>query len=255
MSVDSNLHNSRKIKLGRYLWTLPILVLLIAVGVLWFTEKRQERPQSLYQAAVTDAVTADAEEIEPLVELTRDSPMTTWDEQGRVQLLSWHHYPEKYPKGAQIALEDGSVWTFTDKEIAAWYKENKSGITNWEQRLEQLIGLPPEAGYTHISGFWVNPQEVLRPAYVTDITKQMSLTFPENIDPAYIQWFEENSTFSYEESAYPWTRLGYTYDWADNGTEYGLTEFLIEENASVEIAFTKTTKEFIQWLEQNTEGE
>ena len=47
--------------------------------------------------------------------------------------------------------------------------------------------------------------------------------------------------------------MGYTYDWADNGIEYGLTEFLIEENAAVEIAFTKTTEEFIDWLEQGAE--
>ena len=35
-------------------------------------------------------------------------------------------------------------------------------------------------------------------------------------------------TVSYsEDNRYPWTRLGYTYDWADNGKEYGLSESLI----------------------------
>ena len=50
------------------------------------------------------------------------------------------------------------------------------------------------------------------------------------------------------DSAYPWTRLGYTYDWADNGQEYGLSEFLIRQGAEVEVAFTMTTEEFIAWL-------
>lgn len=250
MSTESKLPN-RRIEKSRCLWAIPVLVLL-AVSVLWFTNSHKDTTQNLYTAAVTDAVTADTDEIEPLVTLTRDSPLTTWDEQGRVLLLSWHRHPERYIQDGEISLA-GSIWTFTDKEIAAWYAENKSGVTDWDLRLEQLIGLPPESGYTHVSGFWVNPNKVIRPAYVTDITEQMQNTFQSDIDPDFKAWFEENITYSYEESAYPWTRLGYTYDWADNGTEYGLTEFLIEENAAVEIAFTITTEEFIDWLEQGAE--
>lgn len=247
--MENKIHRKTKPRKARWLWVLPILALLLAASALWMMARRQNTPQSLYTAAVADAVTADDEELEPLVALTRDSPMTTWDEQGRVLLLSWHRHPERYVAGEAITLTNGAVWTFTDKEIAAWYAQNKSGVTDWDLRLEQLIGLPPNAGYTHVSGFWADPEEVLRPAYVTDTTAQMQTAFPDNIDPDFATWFEENSAFSYEESAYPWTRLGYTYDWADNGTEYGLTEFLIEENAPVEVAFTKTTAEWIDWLE------
>lgn len=250
MSTETKPHSS-KIK-KRILWVITIVVLLIAVSAFWLINNGRDTPQSLYTAAVADAVTADTDEIEPLVTLTRDNPMTTWDNEGRVLLLSWHRHPERYIQSEKISIS-GSVWTFTDKEIAAWYTENKRGVTDWDLRLEQLIGLPPDAGYTHMSGFWTNPNQVVRPAYVTDITEQMQNTFPSDIDTDFKVWFEENSRYSYEESAYPWTRLGYTYDWADNSTEYGLTEFLIEENAAVEIAFTKTTEEFIDWLEQGAE--
>lgn len=232
--MENKIHSKAKVRNVRSLWLIPILVLLIAVSAFWMIDRRQNTPQSLYTAAVADAVTADAEELEALVVLTRDGPVTTWDEQGRVLLLSWHRHPERYVAGEEITLTNGSIWTFTDKEIAAWYARNKSGVTDWDLRLEQLIGLPPEAGYTHVSGFWAAPEDVLRPAYITDITEQMQTAFPDNTDLAFLEWFEENSAFSYEESAYPWTRLGYTYDWADNGTEYGLTEFLIEKNAPVD---------------------
>ena len=243
------------IKRKRYLWSIPVLLLFLSASALWLAQRRQDNPQSLYIAAVADAATADEEEIEPLVDLKKDNPMTTWDERGRVLLLSWHQDPEQYIAGKEICLTNGAIWTFTDKEIAAWYEKYKTGVTDWDLRLEQLIGLPPDAGYTHVSGFWAYPDDIVRPAYVTDITAQMQNEFPAGTDPAFMEWFKENCRFSYEESAYPWTRLGYTYDWADNGTEYGLTEFLIKENAMTEVEFTKTTEEFILWLKQSDKGE
>ena len=50
--------------------------------------------------------------------------------------------------------------------------------------------------------------------------------------------------------AYPWTRLGYTYDWNEAGDEYGLTEFIILPGSEVEIEWTLTTDEFIAWLSE-----
>lgn len=46
---------------------------------------------------------------------------------------------------------------------------------------------------------------------------------------------------------YPWTRLGYTYDWGAED-EYGLTEFLVLKNSTIEVEFTKTIDEFFDWL-------
>ena len=66
---------------------------------------------------------------------------------------------------------------------------------------------------------------------------------------AYREWFEENEISSYSaEDPYPWTRLGYTYDWAEGETDYGLTEFIILKDSVVEVEWTMTTEEFIAWL-------
>ena len=67
-------------------------------------------------------------------------------------------------------------------------------------------------------------------------------------DPEYKEWFDGNIIYSYFESDYPWTRLGYTYDWSGDGSEYGLTEFLIFDGSKTEIEFTYTTDEFVDWL-------
>ncbi len=120
-------------------------------------------------------------------------------------------------------------------------------------RFEQLIGLPPAKGYTHFSAIWVDPADVIRPGYVTDIDAQMQNAFAEaspvdDFSKWYSGWFNGNIIWSYFDSAYPWTRLGYTYDWADNESEYGLSEFLILPDSKATVAFTLPTEEFVSWL-------
>ena len=206
----------------------------------------------LYNLAVEDAKTVEPEEILPVTALTADSSLVTWnDKKERVLLLTWHKYPQSYPAGSTVTIDWGEVWTFTDKEIAKWYDSNKHGVTNWELRLQQLIGLPTDKKYTHFSALWVKPSDIIRPAYEYDITKsQMTDSFMTTVDKEFENWFTGNMKWSYIDSAYPWTRLGYTYDWADNGTEFGLSEFLIQKGAEVEVEFTYTTDEFLDLLEK-----
>lgn len=212
----------------------------------------REPAEDPYLLSVEDAMEAEAHEICPLVTLTPESELVTWSQDGtRVLLLSWHRYPESYPPGETLRCEHGEVWTFTDGEICAWYEEHADTVTDWELRLKQLIGLPAEKEKTHFTAFWVDPEDVLRPAYQPDITSQMT---EEDLDGSSLgdlaPWFEANEDSTYSgEPPYPWTRLGYTMDWADNGTDYGLTEFIILPDAPVEVEWTMTTEEFIQWME------
>ena len=210
--------------------------------------------KSAYEIAVEDAVFAEKDEIETLVSITKDSPMVTWNEDGtKVLVLSWHKYPESYPDGSSFVCEYGEVWTFTDKEILSWYQANNEGVTDWNLRLKQVIGLPEDKEYTHFTAFWADPDELIRPAYQTDITMQLS---ESDLDGSglgeYEEWFDGNTLWSYFDSAYPWTRLGYTYDWADDGVDYGLTEFIILPDSTVEVEWTVSTEEFISMLESGS---
>lgn len=200
----------------------------------------------LYKAAVRDAAFADEDEILPLVSLTPEDKMTTWDSEGRVLLCTWHNYPDSYPEGKDVTIEWGYVWMFTDKEIAS-YKDELKKSKDPETRLKQLIGLPPDCDYTTVTGFWVSPENVIRPAYRTEVDSgKMTTSFDENVDADFKKWFDGNIIDSYFDDFYPWTRLGYTYDWADNDSEYGLTEFLVSDKAEVKVEFTDTTAEFIE---------
>lgn len=208
--------------------------------------------ESLFADAVEDAMVAQPDEIKPLVVLDKKDDRVTWNQQGdKVLLLSWHKYPESYVEGSEITLEYGPVWTFTDKEIIAWYQENQKGVTDWDMRLRQLIGLMPDSMYTHMTAFWADPKDVVRPAYCQDTTHDdMATTFTEEPSEEYLTWFNGNIVSSYFEGSYPWTRLGYTYDWAVPGKEYGLTEFLIAKDAPVTVEFTKSTADFLKWMEE-----
>lgn len=216
------------------------------------TVEEELSTEELYELAMEDSMIAEEDEIQELVALTEDDNLVTWDEEGRVLLLSYHSYPDSYPAGEDVVLEWGSVWAFTDKELEAVYEVEKDSVEDWTLRLEQLIGLQEDSGYTVITGMWVEVEDVTRPAYQSDATDDtMTNAFSEEVDEEYKEWFDENILDSYFYGAYPWTRLGYTYDWADNGTEYGVTEFLIAKGSEIEVAYTYTVEELWEMFEAN----
>lgn len=205
----------------------------------------------LYKAAVIDAMVIDDNEIVPLVEISADSDMCTWDAAGRVLMLTHHSYPDSYVAGEEYSLKYGEVWTFTDQEIISWYKANKRGVRDWALRFKQLIGLPADREYTHFSAMWVNPQDITRPAYEWELSDTVgAASFIEEPSEEFKAWFDGNIIWSYFDSAYPWTRLGYTYDWAAGTDDYGLSEFLVRKDAVTTVEFTMTTDEFVAWLEK-----
>lgn len=208
-----------------------------------------ETAEELYTQAVEDAKTIEPEELLPLkTTLTRDDPYAQWNEQGdRVLVCTWNNTPEDYPDGANLTVGDEPVWVFSGAELAAWYADNAGGVEDWELRLCQLIGLPPDAGYTHFTTLWADPDDLLRPAFDPDVTTN---TMTEDLtgEDWYQSWFADNTAASYGEDGYPWTRLGYTYDWADNGTEYGLTEFILPAGAEATVERTVTTQAYLDAL-------
>lgn len=212
--------------------------------------------EELYIQAVEDAKTIEPEELLPLkTTLTRDDPYAQWDQQGdRVLVCTWNNTPEDYPDGTDVIVGEEPLWVFSGAEFAAWYADNADGVEDWELRLCQLIGLPSDAGYTHFTTLWADPNDLLRPAFDPDVTTS---TMAEELtgEDWYRSWFEDNTAASYGADGYPWTRLGYTYDWADNGTEYGLTEFILPTGAEATVERTVTTQAYLDALVTTEPGQ
>ena len=207
----------------------------------------------LFDQAVEDAMIAEDGEILPVVSLDEGEPYAVYNEEGRVLLYTFHKYPDSYPDGTDVKLEWGNVWTFTGGELEDWYQENKEGVTDWQTRMKELLGLTPDNESNYVTAMCVKPEDVFRPAYISDIgTVEMTDSFSEDVDADYKAWFDANIISSYYDGEYPWTRLGYTYDWADNGQAYGLSEFIVKQDSDVKVAYTVELDEMIQKLEDNT---
>ncbi len=211
----------------------------------------KESIEDLYSDAIADAMVAEADELMPLVAVTKDSNLIQWNEnKDKVLVATWHKYPDSYVPGMEVSLDWGDVWVFSDKELHSWCEKGNLDCQDKILRLEQLIGLPPEKGYTHFTAMWVAPADLFRPGYDNEIDDTVAgLAFPEDADAGYVQWFHNNIIDSYFPESYPWTRLGYTYDWSGRGTEYGLSEFVVKTGSKVIVENTYTNEAFLAYLE------
>jgi hypothetical protein len=143
----------------------------------------------------------------------------------------------------------GQYSTLTNEGAEAWvtlvpelknFCRNYAG-TNIYLRLKQLLGLPATKSNDTIVEYYMDPQYLLRPSRDPEITdREAEVSFRTNTpyaDPVntnYSAWFQ-NTMVSRNYGmtngvwdAYPWTQLGYTYDWLKTGNNImGLSEFTI----------------------------
>ena len=113
--------------------------------------------------------------------------------------------------------------------------------TNIYLRLKQVLGLPATSLNDTVVEFYVNPLYLLRPSRDPEITDQEAeVSFRTNtpyaamVSTNYSAWFQstiESRNYGMTNgvwNAWPWTQLGYTYDWLKTGDNIvGLSEFVI----------------------------
>jgi hypothetical protein len=175
-------------------------------------------------------------------------------------------------EGGECPNYQWDSWVTVVPEIKNFFDGSQPGPL----RIAQLLGLPPETAtegdpgeYKYMLEMWVSPQDLLRPcpdAEIWDSTCETEypvdlLILPDNIRAttgpdygtfmAYPDWFNNQTRYSYtlDSSPYPWTRLGYTYNWGSND-HVGLSEFILHgkkedgSTISVGIKSVMTTEEY-----------
>ncbi len=143
-----------------------------------------------------------------------------------------------YHVGQYTSLRYAESWVTLVPELKN-VAQNFTG-TNIYLRLKQSLGLPATSLNDTIVEFYVDPQYLLRPSRDPEITdREAEVSFRTNtpyaaaVNTNYTAWFQTTiASRNYGMTngvwnAYPWTQLGYTYDWLKTGNNYaGLSEFV-----------------------------
>jgi hypothetical protein len=118
------------------------------------------------------------------------------------------------------------------------------------QRLEQLLGLPADNHKTRMVELWVEPRDMFRACIDAEIDDtQCQLEPPADVTDAHRAWFDALRARSYGSNGvggYPWTQLGYTYDWGSGTMGHGafpvgLSEYVVRSGASVHVVSVVST--------------
>lgn len=250
-----------------------LLILLILLSVCGCSTKESRTPwymdtpvlNRLYTVAVADASIAEQEEIcrtLPAITLPGDNGEMEWsDDEGKQLILvasmmtavdasRWHS-----DRSFDLSAEQGETampWVTLPhdlrRHIAAFHCADSLEL---RMRMLQLLGLPPDCAYNYIVFFYADREGLFRPTPDREIDDcEASLNFPPDTPSEYRTWFEENSQFSYKSpTPYPWTRLGYTYDWsADNKSHIGAGEFVVNTGSRVRVKAKLSAWEWYQQI-------
>ena len=206
--------------------------------------------QASYDAAVADASVAKASEIShyltpvlPGQRGTRWREITGEEYVRTVSWTSWNGYDGMVGSSMKLTQD---VWITLVPEVREFC--SKLAADELDLRLKQLLGLPPEDKKTKFVEIWVRPDDLFRPCPDSEIDdNRCDLDFPVGTDAEHRHWFKHRQKNSYGgENRYPWTRLGYTYDWGGFSGNTGLSEYVIRKGSTVKVGLLGATRTYCQ---------
>ena len=221
---------------------VPVLILL-AFGNSHDARAQQDLsdPEAIlapYNKAIFDSSVYKFSNLRPLVPLRFDA-----DRKATVVSLSDY----QYSKGDTSIPVD--LWVTAVPEVQTICR---SFVGDVSMRLRQLLGLHPAKRFSNFVVISVNADDVFRPTANPDpttvlpcsptITANCGEGFPDNVADGHVRWMAETMLSHYVLSeshlipaGYPWTRLGYTYDWKPGANKYGASEYVIKKGSRIKV--------------------
>lgn len=187
----------------------------------------------MFSNAVVNAQHPTADKVcRNLTAITPDTADLIWSN-GMVLMATFtrtHDYPSFI--GRAYTNSFGDAWVAPPYEIKRQLQVYPG--TNVLLRLKQLLGMPYYSANDMVAEFWVDPKIMFRPSAdpeITDHEAQVDFSYTNAfviVSPSYYAWF----TNEVAVNTWPWTRLGYTYDWGNpTGQIVGVSEFVIPRNS------------------------
>lgn len=110
-------------------------------------------------------------------------------------------------------------------------------FTNLTLRVEQMLGLP-DNGYKYCVELWAKPADLFRPSPDSEADDSVAgLVYPSTATTDHKNWLNQHIYESYfSDSLFPFTRLGYTYDWLGaNNNVIGASEFVVKVGSTLAV--------------------
>lgn len=240
-------------------WSITIGLLLVGCVV---SQKKLENDKKamarVYNAANADAAYPEPNEVyKDLVSITaenKDLIRKTINGEEHILVVTWKEEKKWYfqdPSTNVYNTADRPIWVSVAPNLQQHLDWDK--VKNKELRLQQLNGLPPSGDYKWFVEFWVKPEDLFRPCPDPEITDKecQSCGYPKDTNSSHAHWLRDYRANSYYEcelyDKYPWTQLGYTYDWfPGNKTHVGLSEFVIKAGKNVVVKGAYSTEEYLK---------
>ncbi|WP_434384609.1 hypothetical protein [Melittangium boletus] len=196
-----------------------------------------------YRLANADAQSPTQAEVSTnLFAISDANPKVVWNaEHTAVRMVVWTTFGG-YAPGVTTLTRDLFLTPAPQLQEAckAWSQTGNERVA----RINQYLGLPPasEGDYANrkLVEMWVKPAVLFRPcpdAQIDDAT--CGLAFPSDVTSAHRTWLSNYWGGSYNPWAsqqYPFTGLGYTYDWCSGETTHvGASEYVVLTGKEVEV--------------------
>lgn len=237
-------------------------IFLLATQNIAIAKSNANKLAKMYGNAIEDASLVEESEISTqLTVLSIDNKKLVWNENNsKILVATWksqeayENYVKPYSKTSDN--EKYVTWVTAVPEVKEFCQsyEKKKKKSRIDKRLKQYLGLNTTWSYDVFVEMWVSPEDLFRPCTDPEINDATcAVNFGETVPVVknikdYKRFYQNlyYSSFRTTNGIVPWTGLGYTYDWANNKTDIGASEFIIVPNGEYEIHKVSTTAEYCQ---------
>jgi len=186
-----------------------------------------------YVFSIYDAAVFEASEVQPLPSITDDT----------LTVVSWisARYAGSYPVGVDTTYAF-EIWVTVAPQVQDACRGFDQDPDALRLRLQQYLGLPPSDGDRVFGTFRVARADLFRACTDPSLeTTACSETVPPGVSDAHMAWVAGQMLGSYTVAptaagtGYPWTRMGYTYDWNPASPEVGAYEYVIAPGGALRV--------------------
>ncbi|MCC8088695.1 MAG: hypothetical protein LIO79_05460 [Rikenellaceae bacterium] len=151
-------------------------------------------------------------------------------------------YSRYYKNNTDSTSGSRNTWVFYPDSLRVQFNRKTTDIS-WK-RLSRFLDLEDTNPRDTVVILKAKLSDLYRPAYVSGISEDVPYSDEArcivSTDNDIIVWFHKEQ----KNNHYPWTRMGYTYDWGDPNDIIGTSEFILKPHSYRTIEGPVTLQEF-----------